>query len=185
MLPICCHQSDCCSSTAIKTIAARPLPAAKRLLVILPAKRLLSIHYQQSDCCSSTATAAGDVFAAFDLDGDGFVESAELMQLGGKHNEMQGRQWTSAQNEALVNSLDSNQDGQVQHCLTDGIYCGTDLLSHCHTRLHRMPHWLTFLNPDTLALCHIVTLSLAHCLSLAHFLNPDGDWLSVTLAHCD
>merc|ERR1712166_604211 len=60
-------------------------------------------------------TMLGDVFAAFDVDGDGFVDANELMQLGAARAKLQqgGRVWTEAKNRALVASLDTNRDGEV------------------------------------------------------------------------
>merc|ERR1719424_2709919 len=57
----------------------------------------------------------GDVFAAFDVDGDGFVDAGELMQLGAARQQLkqEGRKWTAAKNRALVEMLDTNKDGRV------------------------------------------------------------------------
>ena len=56
-----------------------------------------------------------DVFAAFDVDGDGFVDAGELMQLGAARQKLKqdGRKWTEAKNKQLVELLDTNKDGAV------------------------------------------------------------------------
>merc|ERR1740117_915943 len=56
-----------------------------------------------------------DVFAAFDVDGDGFVDAGELMQLGAARQKLkqEGRKWTEAKNKQLVELLDTNRDGAV------------------------------------------------------------------------
>lgn len=56
-----------------------------------------------------------DVFSAFDLDGDGFVDSEELLQLGAARQKLRqrGMVWTEEKNRLLVESLDKNSDGMV------------------------------------------------------------------------
>ena len=60
-------------------------------------------------------TLLQDVFSAFDLDNDGFVDSEELLQLGAARQKLRqrGMVWTEEKNRVLVESLDKNTDGMV------------------------------------------------------------------------
>jgi len=56
-----------------------------------------------------------EVFAQFDLDGGGSIDSTELMQLGEARRELGQKddEWTEERNAKLVESLDSDGDGRV------------------------------------------------------------------------
>ena len=56
------------------------------------------------------------VFAAFDVDGNGYVECDELMLLGAARQKLghKQRDWTEAKNKELLRTLDKNLDGRIE-----------------------------------------------------------------------
>ena len=61
-------------------------------------------------------TKLAEVFALFDLDGNGSVEAQELMVLGLRRRELGHVDggWSEKQNEKLVQAMDTNGDGKIQ-----------------------------------------------------------------------
>ena len=64
---------------------------------------------------SPRQAALKQVFAAFDLDGEGSVESHELMTLGEARQRggQKARKWTAEKNAAMLRKLDTNGDGVI------------------------------------------------------------------------
>ena len=56
-----------------------------------------------------------DVFDAFDIDGSGFIETRELLELGIARRVLKQKEqeWTVERNEKLIQRMDANMDGVV------------------------------------------------------------------------
>jgi len=64
----------------------------------------------------SRETMLREVFAVFDLDGEGTVDTAELLKLGKARRSLgqKSGEWNEEKNARLVRRMDSNRDGTIQ-----------------------------------------------------------------------
>ena len=71
--------------------------------------------YKQVNRCSRACCTESVVYAQFDLDGSGNIESSELLALGQARRKLGQKTsaWTEEKNAKLVQKMDSDGDGQV------------------------------------------------------------------------
>jgi len=89
-------------------------------ILFVPARQTLTQHLSQQkplvvDRDKGRLAKLADLFAAFDINGDGFIQKSELKAVGDARTAQghSSRHWTDAKNDGLIKEIDANQDGVI------------------------------------------------------------------------